>query len=72
MLQMVAGGRGVTALPKWLVTDYAPHLQLRTLRLGPGGIRKQIHLGIREADSAIDYVQAFIAYARDVRNGAPA
>lgn len=70
MLQMVAGGRGVTALPKWLVTDYAPHLQLRTLRLGPGGIHKQIHLGIREADNAIDYVQAFIAYARDVR-GAP-
>jgi DNA-binding transcriptional LysR family regulator len=34
MLQMVASGRGVTALPKWLVTDYAPHLQLRTLRLG--------------------------------------
>jgi LysR family transcriptional regulator, regulator for metE and metH len=72
MLQMVAGGRGVTALPKWLVTDYAPHLGLRTLRLGPGGIQKQIHLGIREADAAIDYVRAFIAYARQVRNGAPA
>ena len=64
MLQMVASGRGVTALPKWLVTDYAPQLQLRTLRLGPSGIRKQIHLGVRESDAGIDYVNAFIALAR--------
>ncbi|QJE01582.1 LysR family transcriptional regulator [Massilia forsythiae] len=64
MLQMVAGGRGVTALPKWLVTDYAPHLRLRTLRLGPQGIRKHIHLGAREADWNTDYLHAFVALAR--------
>jgi LysR family transcriptional regulator for metE and metH len=64
MLQTVASGRGVAALPKWLVTDYAPHLQLRTLRLGAKGIQKQIYLGIREADGTIDYVQSFIALAR--------
>jgi len=64
MLQMVASGRGVTALPKWLVTDYAPHLQLRTLRLGPEGIRKHIHLGAREADWDTDYLHAFVALAR--------
>jgi LysR family transcriptional regulator for metE and metH len=64
MLQMVASGRGVTALPKWLVTDYAPQLRLRTLRLGPSGIRKHIHLGAREADWDIDYLQAFIQLAR--------
>jgi LysR family transcriptional regulator for metE and metH len=64
MLQMVASGRGVTALPKWLVTDYAPQLQLRTLRLGPAGIQKHIYLGARESDWDIDYLQAFIALAR--------
>lgn len=64
MLQTVASGRGVAALPRWLVTDYAPHLQLRTLRLGAKGIQKQIYLGIREADDTIDYVQSFIALAR--------
>lgn len=63
MLQMVAGGRGVTALPKWLVTDYAPQLQLRTLRLGPAGIHKHIHLGARESDWEVDYLQAFIDLA---------
>lgn len=64
MLQTVASGRGVAALPRWLVTDYAPHLQLRTLRLGAKGIQKQIYLGIREVDHTIDYVQSFIALAR--------
>jgi LysR family transcriptional regulator for metE and metH len=64
MLQMVASGRGVTALPKWLVTEYAPQLQLRTLKLGEAGIQKHIHLGAREADWDIDYVQAFVALAR--------
>lgn len=64
MLQMVASGRGVTALPKWLVTDYAPHLQLRTLRLGPGGIQKHIYLGAREVDYDTDYLQSFIAMAK--------
>ncbi|MPQ55973.1 LysR family transcriptional regulator [Duganella sp. FT27W] len=64
MLQMVASGRGVTALPKWLVTDYAPHLQLRTLRLGPTGIQKHIYLGAREVDYDTDYLQSFIAMAR--------
>ena len=64
MLQMVASGRGVTALPKWLVTDYAPQLNLRTLRLGPQGIQKHIYVGVRESDRGIDYVQSFIEMAR--------
>lgn len=64
MLQMVASGRGVTALPKWLVTDYAPQLRLHTLKLGPTGIRKHIHLGAREADWDTDYLHAFVALAR--------
>jgi LysR family transcriptional regulator for metE and metH len=71
MLQMVASGRGVTALPKWLVTDYAPQLQLRTLRLGPAGIQKHIYLGARAADSDTDYLQAFIAMARQAERYAP-
>lgn len=64
MLQMVASGRGVTALPKWLVTDYAPQLRLRTLRLGAAGIQKQIHLGARESEWETDYLRAFVELAR--------
>ena len=57
-------GKASTALPKWLVTDYAPQLQLRTLRLGPTGIQKHIYLGTRESDGGTDYLQSFIAFAR--------
>ncbi|MEG2964006.1 MAG: LysR family transcriptional regulator, partial [Janthinobacterium sp.] len=34
------------------------------VRLGLHGIAKQIYLGARETDTAIDYVKAFIALAR--------
>lgn len=64
MLQMVAGGRGVAALPRWLVQEYADKLDVVPVRLGPRGIAKQIFLGAREADTAIDYVRAFVELAR--------
>ena len=64
MLQMVASGRGVVALPRWLVQEYADKLDVVPVRLGPCGIAKQIFLGAREADTAIDYVRAFVALAR--------
>ena len=64
MLQMVASGRGVAALPRWLVQEYADKLDVVPVRLGPCGIAKQIFLGAREADTAIDYVRAFVALAR--------
>lgn len=64
MLQMVASGRGVAALPRWLVEDYASKLDVIPVRLGKKGVPKQIFVGIREADADIDYVHAFIDLAR--------
>jgi len=64
MLQMVASARGVAALPRWLVDEYADKLNLVPVRLGPEGIAKQIFLGAREADTEIDYLKAFIDLAR--------
>jgi len=64
MLQMVASGRGVAALPRWLVEEYAGTMKLAPVRLGPNGIAKQIFLGAREADTEIDYLKAFIDLAR--------
>ena len=64
MLQMVASGRGVAALPRWLAEEYAGWMPLMPLRLGKKGIAKQIFLGTREADEAIDYLSAFVATAR--------
>ena len=64
LLQMVASGRGVTALPRWLLQEVAPQLDLVPVRLGPRGIAKQIFLGLREADAEIAYLRAFVELAR--------
>lgn len=64
MLQMVASARGVTALPRWLVDEYANKMNIVPVRLGAKGIAKQIFLGVREADVGIDYLQAFVELAR--------
>ena len=65
MLQMVASGRGVAALPRWLVLQYAQQFEVVPLRLGPQGIAKHIFLGAREADLNTDYLRAFIEMARE-------
>lgn len=63
MLLMVAHGRGVAALPRWLAEEYAPAFNLHPLRLGEAGIAKQIFLGLREADTDIDYMRGFVERA---------
>lgn len=64
MMQMVASGRGVAALPRWLVREYAGRMPVVPVKLGPKGIAKQIFLGAREADTGVDYLRAFIDLAR--------
>ena len=66
LLQMVASGRGVTALPGWLVAEYAQRLPLVPLRLG-AGLNKQIFLGLREVDQHIAYLQAFADMAKNAQ-----
>jgi LysR family transcriptional regulator for metE and metH len=64
MLQMVASGRGVAALPRWLVEEYADKLEVTPIRLGKRGIAKQIFLGTRVADGDTDYLRAFVQLAQ--------
>lgn len=65
MLQMVACGRGVAALPHWLVEEFSAKYPVHAVRLGPEGVQKQIFLGIRQADLEVDYINAFIDLARN-------
>lgn len=67
MMQMVASDRGVAALPRWLVHEYAQKVKVVPVRLGLRGIAKQIHLGVRESDQSIDYLRDFIQLARAAR-----
>jgi len=64
MLQMVASGRGVSALPRWLVEEYADTMNVVPVRLGKKGIAKQIFLGARETETEVDYLKAFVELAR--------
>ena len=64
MLQMVAAGRGVAALPHWLVDEHASRAALVPLRLGRKGVPKHINLGLRTADLHTRYLAAFVDLAR--------
>ena len=64
MLQMVASGRGVASLPRWLVDEYASRFDVVPVRMGPRGVAKQIFLGYRKADEATTYLRAFVDMAR--------
>ncbi|WP_039905885.1 LysR substrate-binding domain-containing protein, partial [Acetobacter tropicalis] len=63
MLVMVTHGRGVAALPRWLVEEYATRFELYPVKLGKKGIAKQIFLGRRETDEEIQYLRDFIEFA---------
>lgn len=67
MLQMVAAGRGVCALPGWLVDEYAKSMPIKSIRFGQNGINKQIFVGIRKDEQQISYLQDFIAQASKTR-----
>jgi LysR family transcriptional regulator for metE and metH len=70
MLQMVASGRGVAALPRWLVEEYTGKLALAAVQIGHRGIGKQIFVGVREHERDIDYLRAFVEQAHAYNEGA--
>lgn len=63
LLQMVACERGVAALPRWLVEQYAKQMDIVAVQLGPEGLHKQICLGLRDEDAEVAYVQGFVGLA---------
>ncbi len=64
ILQMVACGRGVGALPRWLVQEQQDRFPLYPVRLGKNGVDKQIFLGLRKKEDDIAYMKAFVELAR--------
>ncbi|MGU3575327.1 LysR family transcriptional regulator [Brucellaceae bacterium C25G] len=69
MLQLVAAGRGVSAIPNWLVLQEAEKLGVRPVRIGKSGIQKSIHLGLRNGDETTDYIAGFLTTARETVTG---
>ncbi len=66
MLQLVAAGRGVAVLPDWILREAGTGPALATLRIGEGGLRKSVNIGLRRAELATGYVEGFVEIARQV------
>ena len=66
LLQMVAAGRGVTALPHWLVEESSLADKLHCRRMGKNGIQKRLYIGTRTQEPPPLYLQAFIELAKSV------
>jgi len=64
MLQMISAGRGIGALPKWLIEEQDGSLNLTTVRPGKNGIAKSLHMGFRKSDADAPFIRAFIGLAR--------
>ncbi|MBU2977993.1 LysR family transcriptional regulator [Alteromonas sp. C1M14] len=71
LLQMVSAGRGVGALPRWLVEEQDTELALTTARLGKEGLAKSLHLGYRKTDANAPFVRAFIDMALKLGHTGP-
>jgi LysR family transcriptional regulator, regulator for metE and metH len=64
IFEMVACGRGVGALPRWLVEERMKSVAVAPVRLGRTGVPKKIHLGLREGDLDRAWFEAFLQVAR--------
>lgn len=65
MIQLVASGRGVCALPNWALAPYLAggHVQARSL--GSTGLHSTLFMAVREDQRQAPYMREFIRIARE-------
>ncbi len=65
MVQLVAAGRGVAALPNWALTEYLDLDLVRACRLGEGeGVWRTLYAAVRDGDEQVPFIQEFMDTAR--------
>jgi len=64
MVQLVAAGRGVAALPNWALTEYLDLKLISTVRLGEEGVWRTLYAAVREGDQTIAFVEEFMDTAK--------
>ncbi|MGC9449425.1 LysR family transcriptional regulator [Cereibacter johrii] len=62
MLHLVAAGRGVSSVPDWLLEE--ARVAVRAVRLGPDGLAKSLHLGVRRGEETALHLAAFLDLAQ--------
>lgn len=66
MVQLVAAGRGVAALPNWALTEYTAHDLVKTVRLGEKGVWRTLYAAVRSEDEQATYINEFMSIAREL------
>ncbi len=64
ILQLVASGRGIAALPSWTVGNYIERGYVVSRPIGHGGLRCELYAAISRAAADTAYIQEFIALTR--------
>lgn len=57
MVQLVASGRGVCALPAWAAAEFVTKQWVKTRPLGEAGVWCTLYAAVRAADAELPYVQ---------------
>ncbi|MEK6789281.1 MAG: LysR family transcriptional regulator [Pseudomonadota bacterium] len=65
MVQLVASGRGVAALPSWAAAEYVARGWVKTRTLGSEPVWCTLYAAIRDEDVALPYIQDLLATIRD-------
>ncbi|WP_344704363.1 LysR family transcriptional regulator [Halomonas cibimaris] len=65
MMQLVASGRGVCALPSWALTEYLERDYVSAVPLGEGGMWSTLYAALRENTREAPWMQDFLRTARD-------
>lgn len=66
MMQLVASGRGVCALPNWALTEYLERDYVAARPLGPEGLWCTLYAAIREDEREAPFMADFLDTAREV------
>ncbi len=64
MMQLVASGRGVCALPNWVAAEYLARDWVKALPLGEQGVWCTLYAAIRSEERDLAFVQDFLQTAR--------
>jgi LysR family transcriptional regulator for metE and metH len=64
ILELVKIGRGLAALPNWVLAGALARKQIAALRLGKSGLWSTLYAAIRAADHELAFLNAFIEIAR--------
>jgi LysR family transcriptional regulator for metE and metH len=64
ILQLVASGRGIAALPSWTVGNYLQRGYVVSRPIGPQGLRCELYAATTSAGAEAAYIREFIAMTR--------